>query len=92
MSRSDPKEILIILMGSLGDVVRGLTVADGVKSGELTQGETARLEKGEQKIEADRQAALTDGKMTRKEKVKLNHEENKQSKKIRKLKHNGRKA
>ncbi len=67
-------------------------VAQGVKSGELTAGETARIEKGEQKIEADRKAALADGKMTRKEKKKLNREENKESKKIHHLKHNEKKA
>ena len=57
-------------------------IAQGEKSGELTTGETARLEKGEQKIENDRKKALADGKLTRKEKAKLNHEENKESKKI----------
>ncbi len=63
-------------------------VAQGVKSGQLTAGETARLEKGEAKIENNRQKALADGTMTRKEKRKLNHEENKESKKIYRAKHN----
>lgn len=65
-------------------------IAQGVKSGELTAGETAHLEKREQKIENDREKALSDGKMTHKEKTKLNHEENKVSKKIYRKKHNGR--
>lgn len=67
-------------------------IAQGVNSGALTPGETARLEKGEQKIEADRQKALADGKLTPQEKRKLNREENKESKKIHKLKHNAKKV
>ena len=65
-------------------------IAQGVKSGELTKGETARLEKGEAKIEKDREKALSDGKMTPKERKKLNREENKESKKIHTAKHNGK--
>ncbi len=67
-------------------------IAQGVKSGELTGGEAARLEKGEQRIERDREKALSDGKMTRQEKAKLNREENRQSKKIYNTKHNNKKA
>ena len=66
-------------------------IAQGVASGQLTARETARIEKGEARIERDRQAALADGKLTRREKVKLNHEENKESHKIYKAKHNTRK-
>jgi Tfp pilus assembly protein FimT len=65
-------------------------IAQGIRSGELTKGEAARLEKGEAKIEKDRQKALSDGKLTPKEKKKLNREENKESKKIYKAKHNGK--
>ena len=67
-------------------------IAQGVKSGELTAKETAHLEKGEAKIEKDRQKALADGKMTPKEKRKLNREENKMSHRIYAKKHNRRKA
>ncbi len=63
-------------------------VAQGVNSGQLTAGETAKLEKGEAKIEHDRQKALADGTLTHKEKRKLNHEENRESKKIFRAKHN----
>ena len=65
-------------------------IAQGVKSGELTKGEAARLEKGEAKIEADREKALSDGKLTPKEKAKLNREESRQSKKIYTAKHNSK--
>ena len=67
-------------------------IAQGLNSGELTAKETAHLEKGEAKIEKDRQAALADGKMTPREKRKLNREENKESHKIFAKKHNRRKA
>ena len=67
-------------------------IAQGVKSGELTGKEAARLEKGEAKIEKDREKALADGKLTPKEKRKLNREENKESRKIHRKKHNPKKA
>ena len=67
-------------------------IAQGIKSGELTPKEATNLEKGEAKIEKDRQKALADGKMTRKERKKLNKEENKESKKIFRKKHNLRKV
>lgn len=63
-------------------------IAQGVQSGQLTPKEAANLEKGEAKIEKDREKALADGKMTLKEKRKLNHEENKESRKIHRKKHN----
>ncbi len=63
-------------------------VQQGVASGQLTGKETANLEKGEAKIERDREKALADGKMTPKEKKKLNREEHKESKKIFAKKHN----
>ncbi len=66
-------------------------IAQGIKSGQLTPGEAAKLEKGEQRIEANREKALADGKMTPREKAKLNRQENKESKKIYRKKHNARK-
>ena len=65
-------------------------IAQGVESGQLTAGETKRLERGEAKIEKDREKALSDGKMTPKERRKLNREENRESKKIYHAKHNGK--
>lgn len=67
-------------------------IAQGVQSGQLTSKEAAHLEKGEQKIENNREKALADGKMTPKEKKKLNKEENRQSKQIYAKKHNKRKV
>ena len=67
-------------------------IAQGAESGQLTAGETARLEHGEQKIEKAREKALSDGKMTKREKAKLNRMENKESRRIRRAKHNRKKA
>ena len=66
-------------------------IEQGVKSGQLTAGETTRLEKEQGKIEADREKALADGKMTKKEKAKLTREQNRASRDIYRLKHNARK-
>ncbi len=67
-------------------------IAKGIKSGQLTAQEAAHLEKGEAKLEAERQKALSDGKMTGHEKKKLMHHQNKLSHKIHHLKHNSKKA
>ena len=67
-------------------------IGQGIDSGQLTAGEAARLEKGEQKLEQARQKALSDGKMTWPEKKRLTHRENKLSHRIYHFKHNPRKA
>lgn len=54
-------------------------IGQGVQSGELTAKETQRLEKQQGKIEADREKALADGKMTKKERAKLRTEQNRAS-------------
>jgi hypothetical protein len=59
-------------------------IANGVKSGQMTPGETAHVEKNEQhinqQVHADREA--NDGKLTPAEKKQVNHEQNKTSKQI----------
>jgi WXXGXW repeat (2 copies) len=59
-------------------------IANGVKSGQMTAGETAHVEKNEQhinqQVHADRQA--NGGKLTSAEKKQVNHEQNKTSKEI----------
>ena len=57
-------------------------IDQGVKSGELTRKEARKLEKREAKIEKDKLKAEADGKLTAKEKVKLNKELDKESRKI----------
>jgi len=67
-------------------------IAQGVKSGQLTAGETARLEKQEKginkQVAADR--AANGGKLTSGEKAQINKEQNQESKKIYNKKHNAR--
>ena len=65
-------------------------IAQGVKSGQLTAGETANLEKKEagvnQEVSADRKA--NGGKLTQAEKAQVNKQQNKLSNQIYKDKHN----
>jgi hypothetical protein len=67
-------------------------IAQGVKSGQLTAGETAKLENQQkginQQVKADR--AANGGKLTTGEKAQINHEQNKASKNIYNKKHNTR--
>jgi|SRR5689334_23553153 len=67
-------------------------IAQGVKSGQLTPGETAKLEHKEAKlnreIRNDRQA--NGGKLTPKDRRQINHQQNKISRQIYRDKHNGR--
>jgi phage-related tail fiber protein len=67
-------------------------IAQGVKSGQLTAGETAHLETKEslvnKEIRADR--AANGGKLTHGEKALVNRQQNKMSKAIYKDKHNSR--
>jgi hypothetical protein len=65
-------------------------VQQGVKSGELTKGETLRLEKEQAKIQADKKEAKADGKVTPKERRHIKKEQNKASRDIKRLKHNER--
>ena len=65
-------------------------IAQGIGSGQLTAGEAAHLEKGEQRIEKVRQKALSDGKITRAERIRLNKMQNRESRKIYRAKHNAR--
>ncbi len=65
-------------------------IAQGVSSGALTAGETARLEREESAIQREKVAAKRDGYMNRYEREKLNRELNHVSNQIYQLKHNGR--
>jgi len=65
-------------------------IAQGVKSGQLTAGETARLENKEtainHEVKADR--AANGGKLTAAEKAQVNHQQNVVSRDIHRDKHN----
>ena len=67
-------------------------IAQGVKSGQLTPGEAAHLEKNEAKInnEVRNDRAANGGKLTAQEKKQVNRQQNKESQQIYRAKHNGR--
>jgi len=65
-------------------------IRQGVKSGEITKGETRRLEKEQAKIQHDKKIAKADGKVTPQERQKIRREQNKASRDIYRLKHNER--
>ena len=62
-------------------------IDQGVKSGELTNKETAKLEKGQAKVQKMENKAVADGKVTKKEKKHVEHAQDQQSKKISHEKH-----
>ena len=66
-------------------------IDQGVRSGELTNKEAAKLEKGQAKVEIKKEKAKTDGVVTQKERAKLAKAQDKQSKKIHKQKHDKQK-
>ena len=63
-------------------------IKQGVQSGELTKGETVRLEKEQGKIKAEKLQAKSDGKVTPEERQKIRHDQRKASRHIYKAKHN----
>jgi len=67
-------------------------IEQGVKSGELTAGETKRLEREQGKIQADKRKAKADGVVSPAERAKLAREQNRANRKIYRLKHNEKEA
>ena len=62
-------------------------IDQGVKSGELTAREAARLERGQQRVQAMEDKAKADGKVTPQERRRLQKAENRQSRRIAHEKH-----
>ena len=62
-------------------------IDQGVKSGELTAREAARLEKGQERIQKMEDKAKADGKVTPKERARLEKAQNVESRKIAREKH-----
>lgn len=67
-------------------------IAQGVKSGQLTAGETSHLEKNEANInrEVRNDRAANGGKLTSQERAQVNRQQNRESRQIYRDKHNGR--
>lgn len=62
-------------------------IANGIRSGELTNHEVAKLEKGEARIDHKEAAAGKDGHVGAAEQRKIAHAENRESKRIHRQKH-----
>lgn len=65
-------------------------IQQGVQSGALTPGETNALEKGQEHVQNLETKAKADGVVTPEEKARITAAQNRQSRKIYRLKHNGR--
>jgi hypothetical protein len=67
-------------------------IGQGVRSGELTQEEAAKLEQEQREIARAKRAARSDGVVTQDEKQKINQMQNEASKNIREEKHDAEKV
>ncbi len=69
-------------------------IAQGMRSGQLTAGESARLERQQQSINREKNGmrAANGGRLTNGDKAALNHRENRASKNVYAKKHNGRRS
>lgn len=67
-------------------------IEKGVQSGALTKRETARLEAGQARVSAKEARAGRDGHVTAAEQARVQHAENKQSRRIRHEKHDAQEA
>ena len=66
-------------------------IREGVKSGELTRPEAAKLRAEQRAIKAEKRMAKADGVVTPAERAKLHHDQNKASADIYKQKHDAQK-
>ncbi|HSB09488.1 MAG TPA: hypothetical protein VLM38_08225 [Blastocatellia bacterium] len=64
-------------------------IGQGIRSGELTRREAARLEAGLARIRIHERFARRDGDITPRERARLNHELNRESRAIYRQKHDG---
>ena len=69
---------------------QGKRICQGIKSGELTRGETRQLVKQQQRIRKHQRIAWADGTLTGQERVGLERQQNTAGKHIYRLKHNKR--
>ena len=67
-------------------------IEQGKASGALTPTEAARLDVGQAKVDVKEAKAKSDGVVTKRERAKLQQAENKQSRKIKRQKHDAQKA
>jgi hypothetical protein len=67
---------------------QGARIQHGTESGSINAKESARLKRGQERIQRAEDKAMSDGDMTAKEKVKLERMQDHQSRKIRQFKNN----
>jgi len=65
-------------------------ISQGVRSGQLTRREQARLNAGQRRIHRAERRAAADGKFTRAERRRIERMQDRENRAIRRLKHNGR--
>lgn len=67
-------------------------IANGVRSGELTHGETRHLERGERRINREERGMRTrdHGRLTRVDRRTIHRQQNRESRRIYRDRHNGR--
>ena len=65
-------------------------IHQGVRSGELTRGEAMRLRAGERHIDRIEDRAKADGRVTPRERARIDRAQNRESRQIWRLKHNDR--
>ena len=63
-------------------------IHQGVKSGEITKKEFKHLEREQARLQKSKKRALSDGELDRREKIKLEHRQDKASRHIYRAKHN----
>lgn len=66
-------------------------IAKGEQTGALSASEAARMKAGQQKVAGMKAGAAADGKVTRAERQAIKREQNKQSRRIARQKHDGNK-
>jgi len=74
------------------DVNQEKRIEQGLKSGELTTKEAAKLERDESRVDKMESKALSDGKLSNAEKRRIEQEQNKVSKEIHREKHDAQTA
>src|SRR5438477_11690080 len=70
------------------DVNQETRVEQGLKSGQLSTGEAAKLERGEARIDRMESKALKDGNLSQQEAARIQGAQNRESERINRLKHN----
>ena len=71
------------------EVRQHVRIHEGVRSGELTRGEARSLRVGQRHVNRMERRAKSDGVVSMRERARINHAQNHQSRRIYRLKHNG---